>query len=479
MLEACGQLDEARSEAEAALRLDAKLPEAQFNLGCVARRQGDMPAAEQAFRAAIALRPAYVRAFAGLGAVLRLLGRLDEAEAAIRATVQMEPGHPDHYVNLANILADQYRLEEAEAALVEALAMKPDLVEALNALGNLRHTQGRRAEAIELFTRALAVDPRYAEAHFNRSLVMLQQGELEYAWPEFEWRWSCVDFSSRERRQAGRPWNGAPLDGKTVLVQAEQGLGDTLQFARYAMLPRLAGGRAVLQCQPELKRLLAASPLADQVVARGEDLPEHDESVPLLSMPYLHQSTLQSLPHKVPYLVVLDEWIDAWRSPMAGDGLKAGIVWSGNPDARAWQRSVSLADLEPLLEISGVQWFSLQKGAAASQLAELRSGLSVVDLGAGITDFADTAAIVSQLDLVVSIDTSVAHLAGALGKPLWLLLTWNPDWRWLLDRDDSPWYPTARLFRQASPGDWRGVVERLGAELVELVKERKGEAVPA
>jgi len=269
-----------------------------------------------------------------------------------------------------------------------------------------------------------------------------------------------------ERRLTQRRWKGEPLDEARILLYAEQGLGDTLQFVRYVPLVAARNGQVLLEVQPALRRLLSKVDGAFEVISRGADLPEFTWQCPLLSLPLAFATEVSTIPAQVPYITPDPAEVEAWRPRLQGEKRRIGVAWGGNPEHhRDRLRSIPLAQLAPLLDLPGTTFYSLQVGAGAEQTKQLPPGARLIDLTASLKDFADTAALVAHLDLVISVDSSVAHLAGAMAKPVWVLLNKGPDWRWLLDREDSPWYPTARLFRQATAGDWRDVVGRVEAEL--------------
>ncbi len=321
-----------------------------------------------------------------------------------------------------------------------------------------------------LFHEALRLKPDYAEAHTNLSYAHYFQGDFESWWFEYEWRWKC-----RSCLPPAFPppyWDGSSLEGKRILLFVEQGLGDTIQFIRYAPLVKQRGATVALQCQPSMLRLLATCEGIDQIVPKGVDPPAADVRIPLMSLPRVFRTTLANIPAQVPYLSVDPELCMRWRQPLEQvDGFKVGIAWQGNPDhLRDQQRSAPLVAFEPLAKIPGVRLVSLQQGIGRAQLPELAGPMGVLDLSDRVEDFADTAALVSNLDLVISVDTSVAHLAGAMGVPVWVAIQLLPEWRWMLEREDSPWYPTMRLFRQRSWGDWAGVFERMAETLRQLVR---------
>ena len=306
------------------------------------------------------------------------------------------------------------------------------------------------------------------------ALALLLQGRFAEGWEAYE--------SRRQIRRIARDpgfvqpfWDGSPLGGRRILLTSEQGFGDTIQFVRYAPLVAARGGRVLLQCKPELKRLLAGQCGIEQVVTPGDATPAFDVWCLLMSLPHLLGTTLQTIPAQVPYLTPDPHLIDKWGKRTAHEpaGLKVGLVWAGgahNKNDRV--RSLSLGALAPLAQVPGVRFYSLQKGAASDQARTPPAGMEMTDWTPELADFADTAALVANLDLVISVDTAVAHLAGAIGKPVWVLLPLSPDFRWLLNRDDSPWYPTVRLFRQPTRGDWASVIERVRRALHQLSSER-------
>ena len=354
--------------------------------------------------------------------------------------------------------------------------MAPDLVEAHINLGNARKSQRRVDDAAEAYRRALSLDPANREAHWNFAQVLLLMGRLREGWAEYAWRTKCEEFRAVNWNFKQPLWDGSDLGGRTVLLYTEQGFGDTIQFLRY--LPMVAaqgtdkGGDVILHCPPPLTRLFKAAPAADgiQLVTKIGDTP-FDLQAPLHGLPGLFATTLDTIPADVPYLRPPGNTPPALET---SGGFKVGLVWAGNSKHKNdANRSVGFERFQPLLDIKGVDFYSLQVGERSRDIgAPGLSGLDgkIFDLGKDLGDFADTAAAVGQLDLVITVDTSVAHLAGALGTPVWTLLPWVPDWRWLLDRDDSPWYPTMRLFRQPAAGDWDAVIDEVGAALRDQVE---------
>jgi Flp pilus assembly protein TadD len=428
------------------------------------------------YRRALALRPEFPEALNNLGNTLTQQTRLDEAIDVLRQALRCRPGYTSAYHNLGIVFAQQERLADAEEAFRNVVRLDPNFAEALNGLAAIQFKQGKFADALASYDVALRLKPSLPDARKNRGIARLLLGDFAQGCRDFEARFQCADLSLPALRQPA--WDGAPLDGRTILLRAEQGLGDTLQFIRYAPLVKRAGGTVVVECQRPLLPLLAGFAGVDRWVPRGAALPPFDVHAPLMSLPGLLGTTLETIPAAIPYLFADPQLVERWRVELgANPAFKVGIVWKGSSSHRADHvRSARLRDFEPLARVPGVQLFSLQKGEGTEQLAALSGRFPVVDLGSRLDEttapFLETAAVMQLLDLVVTVDTSTGHLAGALGVPYWLALPFVPDWRWLLEREDSPWYPTARLFRQTARGDWAGVFERMATALARLAAER-------
>ncbi|HEV2098376.1 MAG TPA: tetratricopeptide repeat-containing glycosyltransferase family protein, partial [Stellaceae bacterium] len=448
-----------------ALRPDAT--EALDNLAGALLAQGMLDAAQDCYERALTLRPKHVESHIGLGAVLRDQGRLDDAVARYQLALALAPGHPETRNNLGVALVDLGQTEEAIAHYEKALAVQPDRAELHNNLGLAFQRQRRSAEALGRYERAIAHKPSYAEAHFNRACALLLTGNFDEGWREYEWRFAVARYD----RKFDRPmWSGRHLAGQTILVHAEQGFGDALQFVRFVPAVADRGGKVLLEVPKPLVRLARTLQGVSEVIAAGDPLPAFDCHCPLLSLPRVLGTTLNTIPAGVPYLSLPSEAPGIWAERIAAaPGLKAGLVWAGNAVGAKDPRHIDFRQLEPLWEIAGTSWFSLQVGDRAGDIAAAERG-PIVDLSPWLTDFAETAAAIRQLDLVISVDTSVAHLAGALGRPVWVMLQYSPDWRWLLDRDDCPWYPTARLFRQRKAGDWPSVVREVAEALAQAAR---------
>jgi hypothetical protein len=443
---------------------------AHYNRGVTLHELQRIDEALAAYERAIALKPDFVEALNNRGNILAGLKRHDEALASFDRALVLRPDFAEAHNNRGVTLYELRRFDEALASHDRAIALKPNHPEALNNRANALHELRRHDEALASYERAIALKTGYAEAHWNEGLARLRLGDFRGGWPGYEWGWKA-GHRGTERRLARPRWTGAePLAGKTVLLYAEQGFGDAIQFVRYAPLVAGAGARVVIEAHSSLAALLSGVQNVSSVVSRGRPLPAFDFHCPLLSLPLAFGTELHTIPARVPYLSAPKARLARWKARLPStEGLRIGLTWSGRklPDP---DRSMALAQLAALLDLPGVHFVSLQKDLRDSDEAALRGRPGLLHLGPDLADFADTAAVIAQLDLVISIDTAVAHLAGALGKPVWILLPFSSDWRWLLDRDDSPWYPTARLFRQDKTRTWDAVIARARAALDDFVR---------
>jgi tetratricopeptide (TPR) repeat protein len=508
------QFAEAADRFRQVLRLRPESAEAHRDLGRALACQGQLDEAIASYQQALRLRPDFAEAHHHVGVLLRQQKRFTEAEASIRAAVRLRPDLPELHDLLAETLLDQKRPAEAEASCRAALQLRPEMTEAHNNLGRALLEQDRLTEAMACFERALQLLPDFAQAHNNRAVALWQLerfeeafagnaralqlqpdfadphantgmlwlllGDFEKGWPEYEWRWQRPDCPSRSFTQPR--WDGSSLAGRTILLYAEQGLGDTIQFARYPRLLKEQGGTVIVECQRALLPLLARCLGIDRLVSRGEPLPPHDVRAPLLSVPYHLGTRLDTIPASVPYLEADPALVERWRQQLAAlPGFKIGINWQGNPQFRLdRQRSFPLEEFAPLAAVRGVQLVSLQHGPAAEQLRAVAGRWPITDLGGRLDEeagpFMDRAAVMKGLDLVVTSDTSIAHLAGALGVPVWVALGKVPYWCYLMEREDCPWYPTMRLFRQEQRGDWASVFRRIALAVQRLTGERRTSA---
>jgi len=484
------------------------------NLGLAHQALGQMDEALAHFQEALRLKPDFAEGHRNVGKTLLTQGRVDEAVAHGREAVRIRPDFAEAHNSLAIALLRHGNPDEAVAHCQEALRLKPDYVEAQNNLGTARKQLGQFDEALASFEQALRLKREYGVAHWNRSMMRLLGGDFEQGWPEYEWRWALHAFAVR---QFPKPlWDGSDLKGRTILLYAEQGLGDTLQFMRYLPLVKRQGARVIVECHPPLLRLLASVPGIDHLLGRGSQLPPFDVQAPLLSLPRIFHTTLETIPAPIPCLQADAGLVKHWKSPESGVrspkseerhltsdfGLRTsdflvGIAWQGSPEHPGdRQRSIPLLQFARLAQVEGVKLISLQKGPGTDQLKQLRIAdyelriesqetkpllesairnpqSAILYLGDRLDEasgpFMDSAAVMMNLDLVISSDTVVPHLAGALGVPVWVAVPLAPDWRWLLEREDSPWYPSMRLFRQKRYGQWEDVFERLAEELRAVV----------
>lgn len=453
----------------------ASSAEALFFDGTRRLAAGDAAGAEASLRQALALAPTLAEAHANLGLALEARGALDQAVASYRQSIAHNPTLAPTYLNLAGVLILQRQLDDAEVACAQALRLRRDDPDTWCNLAVVYARMGLEQESEDCCLEALALDPQHAKTRFNMAYLLLRQGRLEEGWAHFESR----DWYAALAAHMDCPrWQGEPLAGQSVLIGYEAGHGDMLQFGRYAAELKARGaGHITLLCHPPLKRLLATLPGVDALLGFDEDLPagRWDYWTPLLSLPYYCQTRLDSIPAALPYLRAEPALRAEWAPRLPAGRLRVGLVWKGNPkfENDAERSLPSLATLQPVLALAegaGVCFISLQKGAGE---AESAPGLATA-LGPQIRDFADTAAILDQLDLLITVDTAVAHLAGALGKPVWLLLPdYLTDWRWLTERSDSPWYPgVLRLFRQPAGGGWDAVISQLTTALQARVDEK-------
>jgi Flp pilus assembly protein TadD len=424
--------------------------------------------AERLLYRALALEPASAEIHNNLGNVLRSAGRLEGAIEAYRSAIALAPGLAEAHFNLGLAILQRGDAAGARQCFRAALQSRPAFADAQLNLGFLLEEDGDNAGAIACYRSAIALEPELVEAHVNLGMQLLLAGRLPEGWREYEWRLRYPEYSGADLAAAAPRWDGAALDGRTILLDAEQGFGDAIQFLRYAPLVAERGARVLVRCAPEFAVLAASAPGVAAIATRGSPLPPFDVYCPLPSLPLVFGTSLDSIPAHVPYLRADPALAERWKRRLAGGaaGCRVGLVWASQSKHRtAPDKSLALAALAPLAAVPDLRFYSLQKREAARQAERPPAGMQIEDLGEELRDFADTAAVIANLDLVVSVDTAVAHLAGALGRPAWTLLKFAPDWRWLLARDDSPWYPTMRLFRQQKPADWNPTIEEVAVAL--------------
>ncbi|HXY37801.1 MAG TPA: tetratricopeptide repeat-containing glycosyltransferase family protein [Planctomycetaceae bacterium] len=438
-------------------------------LGTAYKKQGRLDLAAACFRRAVELSPAFPEAWNNLGNTLSEQGDVPGAAECFLRACRVQPEFAGAHFNYAQALAGMGRFEASIAACRRAIELEPRSAEFYNGLGIVLFDTQQVDEALVAYEQALALRPDFASAHYNRSLVWLLKGDFARGWSEYEWRWKLPETPPCPHQQPR--WDGATASNATILLDAEQGLGDTIQFARYARLVKQRVGKVILRCQKPLVGLLRSLSGVDQVISQEEPIPKFDAWLPLMSVPQFFTASIDSIPATIPYLAVDDAMVRFWQPRIERfAGLRVGIHWQGNPAfLKDRFRSIPLACFEPLAKLPGVRLISLQKGAGTEQLTQPIVTFPVVDLGLKPAEihgpFVDTAAILRCLDVVVTSDTSLAHLAGALGVETWLAVPHVPEWRWLLDREDTPWYPTLRLVRQSYVGQWSGVFVRIAAAL--------------
>ena len=499
-----GRLDEAAASCQKALELNPNNAEAHNNLGNALRDLGKASKAVASFHRALQLKPKYAEAHNNLGATLHELDRLKEATNNYQKALELKPAYAEAHNNLGSALRDLEKTEDAVTSYQRALALKPDYAEARcnlanalrqlgkpdeaidnyrnvlefspdfaqahNGLGNALKEIGKLEDADTSYRHALKLKPDFAEAYTNLGMLQLLTGNCSQGWKNYDWRRKIRQYRFRPRNYKEPLWEGGELAGETIFVHSEQGFGDFFQFVRYIPLVIDLGGKVILEAPAQTTQLCKDMNIADIVVTDDSALPPFDYHVSLMDLPKLFGTTLETVPSKTPYLTVSTQLKEKWQDRLGPrQSFRLGIVWASNPKNRKLlHKSIELPLLTPLLQIHDVTVYSLQVGHEGEAVEQFGDGIT--DLAPELTDFSETAGVISQLDLVVSVDTSVAHLAGALGHPVWTLIPFIGDWRWLLEREDSPWYPSMRLFRQAKRNDWKTVIDQVRTELTETIK---------
>ncbi|CAM2185226.1 Tetratricopeptide repeat protein [Burkholderia cepacia] len=469
-LEQLGRHDEALMRCDRALAIDPRHARSLANRGNAASHLGRFADAVDSYARALEVEPGSTGVLCNYASALMQVARHDDAHEMCDRALALDPHYAPASFTRARVRLETHRYDDALDDLARVIAATPRDKLAHFHRGSALRALRRHEDALHAYAEAIDIDPDYALAHCMRAFLCLSIGDFEAGWAEYEWRWRDSQLDGSRRDFAQPRWtHGMPLDGQTILLYPEQGLGDTLQFCRYVPLVKALGARVVVEAPVELKALFATLDGVDVLVARGDPLPPFDLHCPLLSLPLEFRTDLVSIPARVPYLRADPERVEHWRARLGeSDRPRIGLVWSGNPlHLNDRNRSITLADLLPLLD-DRYEWISLQKVIRDEDRPVLDAS-PIRFVGDELTDFAETAALTEAMDAVISVDTSVAHLAGALGRPLAVMLPHTPDFRWLLDRDDSPWYPGARLFRQPEGGQWAPVVERLRDALPALV----------
>ncbi len=468
--------DEAIESYEKAIALDPAYADSYNNLAIAFGIQGRRDEAVANYKRALQIEPDLVDALYNLANILQGQGLHDEAIANYRRTIELRPDYAEAHNNLSRSLKECGRLNEAIESCRQAIALRPDMAEAYNNMGLLLRALGHYIEAIENFEKAIELNPDYANAHWNYSLALLASERFTEGWKEYQWRRKTdMEAILDSQRREPSTWDGSSFEGKKLLIRYEQGMGDNIQFVRYAPMVKARGGTVIFETLKPLLGILKDFEGIDELVEASPDgnpTTQFDLHAFTLDLPGIFGTTVDTIPVNVPYLFADEVKTEYWRNKLADNCFKAGLAWAGSArHTNDRNRSCDLSLFAPLSKIKDVRLYGLQKGPAAAQIEQVGRMVAVENLGEQFEDFADTAAVIENLDIVISVDTAVLHLAGAMGKKVWALLPFEADWRWMLNRHDSPWYPAMKLFRQTRAGDWDEVFRRLAEELNTAVSE--------
>jgi Flp pilus assembly protein TadD len=464
LLIAVGSHESAVTLFKEAVRRFPRNPALMNSLGLALHGAGRFGEAVQVFEVAFRVAPTIGAIAYNLGNARRETGDLAGAVTSYIKALEAGPAVPEIFNNLGLVFQETGAPEHARTSYCSALDLDPRFLPAVLNLAYLHIQEHEPERAIALLDSALSFHPDSVDAHWLLSHALLVSGEYARGWNEYEWRWEKMSAATYRRKDVSRQWGGEALDGKRILLYAEQGLGDALQFARYIPMVATMGGEVVVECQPELVSLLASVQGVRQVYARGNDIPLCDVECPLMSLPGVFGTTMETIPSVVPYVHPEEVRVSKWKG-WCEDGTarrRIGLVWAGNASHRNdARRSFPAAKLGPLTSIQGLRWIGLQKGSADDKRLVVPPGVVLEHAGPQLEDLSDTAALLTQLDLVITVDTAVAHLGGAMGRPVWILVPYAPDWRWKLAGERTPWYPSVRLIRQPRPGDWDAVIAQI------------------
>jgi Flp pilus assembly protein TadD len=472
LLNEIGDLETAAHLFEKAVALSSKNVNFMINYSSTLRELGRWEDALRWLTRARRLEPKSVEALLQTGAVLRRSGNFQAAEQMFRTALKKFPESAEVHNGLGNVCADILRFDEAMTFFQRAIELKPDYIDAYNNLALVFEFTGQLDTARTIYRRVLSIDAEQPESHLGIASTLFLEGRYEEAWHEYEWRWRMKGYRNNVRSYRQPLWDGRTGKRQTMYVFAEQGFGDTLQFVRYLPLVADRGFSVVLECHPSLHRLVSGMKGVTRVVSPGSGFHEFDTYCPLLSLPGIFQTSLTTIPATVPYLSVSKGLDQKWaeRIGARGHSTRIGLVWSGNPTyIRDRLRSIPLDMIAGLSDIPGMEFYNLHKDGPAADIETFGRGTTILNFSKEVNDFADTSAFIQHLDVIITIDSAVAHLAGALAKPVWTLLPFAPDWRWMLHRVDTPWYPTMRLFRQPEPGNWNSVINDVHIALLKLV----------
>lgn len=479
-LQSQGQYVAAVEKCKQAVSTRPDYAEAYNTMAFSLEKQKRYTEAMENYKQALQLKPDYAEAYNHLGFILNKQGRHAEAIENYKHALQVDPNYAEVYSNLGVALKEQEQFAEAIKNFEQALRIDPDFTEAYYNLANSLRDEGQCAEAVDNYKHAIRLKPDYGEAHWNMSLTNLLSGNFIEGWKGYRWRRNIDLKILIGRHYTDKPrWDGTPFNGKRLFVHYEQGLGDNIQFVRYLPMIKARGGTVIFETLKPLIALLRDFPGVDQIVENhpdGKPSVDFDIYTSLLDMPNIFGTTLDTIPVDIPYIHADPVKAKYWQNKLAGPYFKVGIVWAGSPThGNDRYRSCKLKHFTPLTAIENVCLFGLQKGKAATQMDEMAGTLPIVNISKEFEDFTDTAAAIGNLDLVISVDTSVLHLAGAMGKPTWALLPYAPEWRWMLNRQDSPWYPTMKLFRQKAWGQWEPVFNQVAQELKIAAENHKAD----
>lgn len=474
-----GKLQEAINCFKEAMRLDPDFVKAYFNLGNVFKEQKKFSDAVEHYNRALDLAPEFPEVCNSLGNVFKEQGKYEEALEQYRKAISLRPDLAEPYNNIGAVLDEQDKLSDAVQYYKKALQLNPGYADAYWNIGNLLFLKECKLdEAIEHYQEAIRLRPNFSEAHFHRGLALLLKGNFKEGWPEYVWRFGQNIEKNASYNNFTKPlWDGSSLKGKRIVVSSEQGAGDCIQFIRYLPLLKELGAYIIFECYGKLLKLFDGFNSIDFLVEGpfpAESDIAYDYFVPLLCLPQIFKTNTDTIIKNTPYIASNPELVKQWGNKINSDSFRVGIVWEGTrTHFNDRNRSFDLSVFEPLTSMSGVSLYSLQKEITSEQ-SNLLEEMNIIALGDSLEDFSYTAAAIENLDLLISVDTAVVHLAGAMGKPVWTLLPFVPDWRWLLKRDDSPWYPTMRLFRQTRPGDWKSVIIQIKDELEKILEQTAG-----
>jgi tetratricopeptide (TPR) repeat protein len=465
-----GNYDLAIKNIRKVLQLNPNNAQAYYNLGNIFRNKGRFDDAVSAYQKALKIDPNFTSAYYNLGIIWEEKREFDKAIECYQETLQLNPDMASAYCNLGNIFQKMFQYDRAIPYYEKALKINPRLIEAYMNIGNILQWKGQIDDAISCYRKSIEMDEKHADSHWNLGHALITKGDFKEGWKECEVWWQ---LEGRHHCGISKPmWDGSDIAGLTVLLKFFGGFGDTIQFCRYAPMMAQHGAKVIIECQKGLTSLLKSLEGVCEVIEEGDKIPEFDIFCPLMRLPIIFDTTPETIPSTVPYLSADPELVKNWRNKVQNDNsrLKVGLVWNAGPGFIAQIKSFPLRTYEPLFHLKDVTFYSIQKGELDKETRDTINDMGLIDYTEEIHDFGDAAALIENLDLIISVDTSVAHLAGALGKVVYTLIPFEPIWQWLLYREDSPWYPTMRLFRQPSHGDWESVIAEVSGALIKLLE---------